>query len=205
MRTACIGIIATICIFCIPALTFAVVFGPYTGQVIDSKTGDPIEGANVFVYVEGHFPLPPEGYDMVLTVKMVYTDKGGRYEIPATVVPLELVSLYEETSLLIYQPGYQAHIAWQDSGRAPSSFKKSGYIVKLDIIPPNFNHRQQYERMEVFLSHIEHYGWEDPIWGKKLTWEERVKLNLKSGIIEAEELLRRAEWERRRGELEERR
>ncbi len=205
MRTASIGIIATICIFCIPALTFAVIFGPFTGQVIDSQTGEPVEGANVFVYVEGHFPVPPEGYDRVLAAKMVYTDKAGRYEIPATIVPLKLTSMWENTGLLIYQPGYQAHFASMDSGRASSSFNKSENIVKLDRIPPNFNHRQQYDGIEVFLSHIEAYGWEDPIWGKKLTWEERIKLNLKSGIIEAEELLRRAEWEKRRSELEERR
>jgi hypothetical protein len=56
--------------------------------------------------------------------------------------------------------------------------------------------------IEDALSQIREYGWEDRIWGKKLTWEERLKLNIKSGILEKEELLRRAEWEERRGERE---
>lgn len=207
MKTTRILIFITFLILSLPSvsLSFSLTMGPFTGTVADSQTGAPIEGASVLVYVEGHFPVPPEGYDKVLAVKMVYTDKAGRYEIPATVVPLDLLSEYEDTGLLIYQPGYQAYFGARYPGPNPPSFKKSGNIVKLDRIPPNFNHREQYERIEVFLSHIEPYGGEDPIWGKKLTREEQIKLNLKSGIIEKNELLLRVEWEERRGELQERR
>jgi len=53
-------------------------------------------------------------------------------------------------------------------------------------------------------SPIREYGWEDPIWGRPLAWEKRIELNLKSGILEKEELLRRAEWEGRRGLSEDR-
>ena len=204
MKTYRVLIFIIFIIFFLPTASFSLIMGPFTGKVVDSQTGDPIEGANVLVYLEGHFPVPPEGYDKVLAVKMVYTNKAGRYEIPATVVPLDLLSLYEDTRLIIYQPGYQAHIAWQDSGRPSSSFKKSGYIVKLDRIPPNFNYKAHGERIAGFLGNIEPYGWEDPIWGKKLTWEERIKLNLKCGIIEKEELLRRVHWEWRRIEEERR-
>jgi hypothetical protein len=51
------------------------------------------------------------------------------------------------------------------------------------------------------LNPIEVYGWEDHMSGKPLTWEKRMELNLKSGILEREELLRRAMWEERRHEL----
>ncbi len=33
-----------------PLPSFAVVVGPYSGTVVDSRTGDPIEGASVLMY-----------------------------------------------------------------------------------------------------------------------------------------------------------
>jgi hypothetical protein len=192
-------IFATFLILIIPTTSFSLILGPYTGKVIDSQTGEPVEGATVLVYWVGHFPVPPDGYSAELAAKLVYTDKTGKYTIPTTVVTLGLLSLYHEARLVIYQPGYQVHSDWQHAGPDPPSFKKIGNIVKLDRIPPNFNHEEHYRRLEDLL-HIDVIGWRDPIWGTKLTWKKHIELNLRREILGKEELLRRAEWERRRGE-----
>jgi hypothetical protein len=200
MKTSRILIFATFLILIIPTASFPLILGPYTGKAIDSQTGEPIEGAIVLVFWEGHFPIPPDGYSTVLAAKLMYTDKAGGYSIPTTVVTLGLLSLYHEARLVIYQPGYQVHSDWQHAGPDPPSFKKIGNIVKLDRIPPNFDHKEHYEWIRTVLSHINDIGWEAPVWGTKLTWKKHIELNLRSGILGKEELLRRAEWERRRGE-----
>jgi hypothetical protein len=175
--------------------------------VIDSQTGEPIEGAPVLFYWEKRVPTPPSGGSPEpAETRLVYTNKKGFYEIPQILANLGLLGFLESTNVIIYQPGYQAYIARILHDRIDTkpdfSFKPKDNLVKLDRIPPNFDHKEHYRVIENALSSIREYDWEDRIWGKKLTWEERLKLNVKSGILEKEELLRRAEWEERRGERE---
>jgi hypothetical protein len=185
----------------LPTVCFALFLGPYSGTVIDSQTGEPIEGASVFFFWEKSVPTPLKAYSEVFESKLVYTDKKGTYHLPRILPNLGLQGVLESTNIIIYEPGYQAynisisHLS--PYGKPDSSFKEKDNIVKLDRIPPNFDHQKHYRMIEDALRPIREYGWEDRIWGKKLTWEERLKLNVKSGILEKEELLRRAEWEER--------
>ncbi|MFB3887614.1 MAG: HEAT repeat domain-containing protein [Thermodesulfobacteriota bacterium] len=187
-------------IICSPAVSFAVSLGPYSGTVIDSQTGEPIEGASVLFYWEKRVPTPPSGGSAEpAETRLVHTDKKGLYDIPRILANLGLLAFLESTNVIIYQPGYQVYIAriWHDTpdAKRDSSFKPRGNLVKLDRIPPNFNYKEHYRMIEDALNSIREYGWEDRVWERKLTWEEHLKLNLKSGILEKEELLRRAEWE----------
>ena len=183
-----------------PTVSFAIFLGPYSGIVIDSQTGYPIEGASVLFYWEKRVPTPPSGgISEPIEIRLIYTDKKGFYDIPRILANLGLLGFLESTKVIIYQPGYQAYVATILHDRIDTkpdpSFKPKDNRVKLDRIPPNFDHKEHYRMIEDALSSIHGYGWEDRIWGRKLTWEEHLKLNVESGILEKEELLRRAEWE----------
>jgi hypothetical protein len=199
MKATCIFILTAFTIVFLPTVCLAIVLGPYSGTVIDSQTGEPIEGASVLFSWEAHLPVPPDGLTIEVAARMVYTDKKGKYKIPLISAPMGLLSVYNSSRCIIYQPGYQAYFAFLDGDLTPSTFKKIGNIVKLDRIPPNFNYSEHYRRIEDILN-IYVIGWEDPIWGTKLTWKKHIELNLRREILGKEELLRRAEWERRRGE-----
>ena len=207
MKATRISMFAALILIFFPSVSVAIFLGPYTGTVIDSQTGYPIEGASVLFYWEKRIPTPPSGGSPEpIGTRLVYTDTKGFYDIQRILANLGLLGFLESTNVIIYQPGYQAYtirISHHSPYEQPtSSFKDKDNIVKLDRIPPNFDHKEHYRMIENALSSIREYGWEDRIWGKKLTWEERLKLNVKSGILEKEKLLRRAEWEERRGERE---
>jgi hypothetical protein len=202
MRPTRILVFAAFLTVFFPTISFAIVLGPYSGTVIDSQTGEPIEGASVLFFWGKRVPTPIEAYSEVFEARLVYTGGKGTYHIPRILPNLGLQGVLESTNIIIYQPGYQAysirisHIS--PYGKPDSPFKEKDNIVKLDRIPPNFDYEKHYRMIEDALSPIREYDWEDRVWGKKLTWEERFRLNLKSGVLEKEELLRRAEWEERR-------
>ncbi len=203
MKVTRIFVFSVFIIIFLPSLSLAVFLGPYSGTVIDSQTGDPIEGATVLFFWGKSVPTPMKAYSEIFEAKLVHTDKKGTYHVDRILPNLGLLGVLESTNVIIYQPGFQAHIVrvWHDSPytKPDPSFKPEDNMVKLDRIPPNFNYKEHYRMIEDALSSIREYGWEDRIWGKKLIWEERLKLNVKSGILEKEELLRRAEWEENRG------
>ena len=199
MKAIRISMLAALAIVFLPTVCFAVFLGPYSGTVIDSQTGEPIEGASVLFSWDAHLPVPPDGLTVEVAARMVYTDKSGKYKIPLISAPMGLLSVYNSGRCIIYQPGYQAYFAFLYGDPTPSTFKKIGNIVKLDRIPPNFNYSEHYRRIENVLN-IHAIGWYDPMWGTKLTWKKHIELNLRREILGKEELLRRAEWEGRRGE-----
>jgi hypothetical protein len=189
----------------LPDICFAVFLGPYSGRVIDSRTGEAVDGASVFIFWVKQVPTPVRPYSEVMDAKLVYTDKNGTYRIPQSLPNLGLMAVLESTSLIIYQPGYQAYTVriWHGDtdAKADSSFKERENIVRLDRVPPNFNHGKHMQALRDALSPIRAYGPEDPVWGKPLTWKKRMELNRKSGILKSEELLRRAKWEEKRNDL----
>jgi len=192
----------------LPIPSLALSLGPYSGNALDSQTGEPIEGASVFFFWERIIPTPIKAVSEVFEAKLIYTDKKGSYHIPQIIPNLGLIGMLGSTNVIIYQPGYQAYILkiWHDSPYTrgdigpPSFFKEKDHIVKLERIPPNFNYEEHYRRMESFLSDIREYDWTHPIWGEPLSWEKRMELNLKGGVVEKIEFLRRPEWEANRRE-----
>lgn len=186
----------------LPSVCFALFLGPYSGTVIDSQTGEPIKGASVLIcWTKGVlqvFRMRSE----VIEAKLVYTDNKGTYHISRFVPNLGLSGVLESTQIIIYEPGYQAYIMEirHDSPgtKTDESFKVKDRVIKLDRIPPNFSHREHYEEIERSLWGLrDDTDGTDPISGKPLSWGKRMELGLRGGILEREELLRRAEWENR--------
>jgi hypothetical protein len=202
MKATRILIFAVLMIVFLPTICFAVFLGPYSGTVIDSQTGEPIEGASVLVYWTKGVLYVFKMRSEVIEAKLVYTDKKGTYHISRFVPNLGLSGVLESTQIIIYEPGYQAYIT-EIHHNSPvretdESFKVRDDIIKLDRIPPNFSHREHYEKIERSLWGLRENDRTDPISGKPLSWEKRMELSLKGGILEKEELLRRAEWEENR-------
>jgi HEAT repeat protein len=183
----------------LPSVCSALILGPYTGQIIDSQTGETVEGVSVLIYWEKRVPTLIEGHSELIKAELVYTDKEGRYNIKRFLANLGLLSSLESTQIIIYQPGYQAYIVkiWHDStySKPDLSFKEKDNIVKLDRIPPNFNHKEHYEKIDDALRGIDAY-FGDP--DKGMNWKKLAEINLKT--LEKDKLLRRAEWEGRRSD-----
>ncbi len=197
--------IIVLLIICFPSVSKALILGPYTGQVLDSRTGEPVEGASVLIYWEK--PVLEYTTDLI-KAELVYTDKQGRYNILKMFANIGLLDTLDSTNVIIYQPGYQVYtvrISHDSYAKPEKSFKEKDNIVKLDRIPPNFNHKLHYEKIEAALRGIDEYHYSYPVpEDPGMTWDEILKINLR-GIPEKEELLRWAEWEERRGLSEDRR
>lgn len=207
MNKSRIFIFTILFVLFLPVVSFALILGPYTGQVLDSQTGEPIEGASVLIYWRK--PLFPtiEYSTELIKAELVYTDKQGRYKIPKMLANIGLFEALDSTNVIIYQPGYQAYtvrISHDSYAKPEKSFKEKDNIVKLDRIPPRFSHRKHYEKIEDALRGIREYSRGDSThFEASITWEKAVEMNLK-GVPEREELLRRAEWEKRLGIREKR-
>jgi hypothetical protein len=186
-----------------PAVAFSL--GPYTGTVVDSLTGEPVEGASVLVYWTKSIPEIIHERSETIAVKLVYTDHKGEYEIPSIVSNLGLTGRMESTNLIIYQPGYQAYIfkIWHDDPYAQKnlSFKETGNTVALERIPPGFSHMKHVEMIDHALWGINDYPYSYPLPQDHIGWEEMMKIKT-NGSVERQELLRRLEWEKRRGQEE---
>lgn len=192
----------------LPVVSFALILGPYTGHVLDSQTGEPVEGASVLIYWRKPAFSVIEYRSELIEAKLVYTDKQGRYEIPKMLANIGLFEALDSTNVIIYQPGYQVYtvrISHDSYAKPEKSFKEKDNIVKLDRIPPNFNHKAHYREIEGALRGIDEYHYSYPVpEDPGMTWDKILRINLK-GIPEREELLMRAEWEKIRGLSENRR
>ncbi len=121
-------------------------------------------------------------------IRLIYTDKTGDYKVPRMIAAIGGKENLESTHIIIYQFGYQAYgkQIFHDSQytKEDSSFKERNNMVKLDRIPPNFDHRQQVEKIENMLN----YGYLSD--GKEMP--EKISFS------------KLFEWERRRYMLEDR-
>lgn len=208
MNKSRIFIFTILFVLFLPVVSVALILGPYTGQVLDSQTGEPIEGASVLIYWEKPvFPAIEYTTDLI-KAELVYTDKQGRYEIPKILANIGLLGELDSTNIIIYQPGYQVYtvrISHDSYAKPEKSFKEKDNIVKLDRIPPHFNHKAHYREIEGALRGIDEYHYSYPVpKDPGMTWDKILRINLK-GITEKEELLMRAEWEEIRGLSENRR
>ena len=201
MRVLKFGIFFLLWVVILPASSNAAKLGPYAGQVLDSRTGEPIAGASVLYYWTKLIPHVAGGNSDLIKATLVYTDNQGNYKIPASMVNLGLTGFLESTRVLIYQPGYQFHrvTIWSDdaSGNSNRSFQKFGNRIRLERIPPNFDHRKHLDRIRDALRGIDEVYFDSGYAYRGLTWKKHIKLNLR-GVLEKEEFLRRVEWEDRR-------
>lgn len=174
------------------------IVGPYSGTVTDRQTGVPIEGASVLISWSKVTPNAGGGYTENVGASLVSTDKKGEYNSPRKFYYLGFLSFMTSTNVVIYQPGYQAYI------ESDSSFKEKNNIVKLDRIPANFSYKEHYEKIDRALGGIDSFQYPDGVRIEQV-WKTFIDRNLKSGILEKDEFLRRAEWEEKRSMQEYRR
>jgi hypothetical protein len=132
---------------------YAVFVGPYSGTVLDSRTGDPIEGASALMFWIKAVPGSFEGPRYVpIKTALVYTDREGKYSISKFNADIGLQGVFESTHVLIYQPGYEVYTqSVCHAGRyceKNDTFKEKGNLAKLDRIPPGFNHKEHIEKIE---------------------------------------------------------
>jgi hypothetical protein len=179
----------------------ALTLGPYKGRVVDAKDNTPVAGASVLIYWTKHVPQMPHGRREVIRASLIYTTEDGTYSIPRFRANLGLMGRYESINVVAYEPGYKAHILkveFLNPYKKPDpSFREDGYVVKLKRLPPIFDHKEHFKKIEDALENLR--GWYfpfDPPTGKTDEWV--VKDKLEAGYLVREELLRRVEWEERR-------
>ncbi len=200
MKKAILIILASCFLWGMPWSSEAITLGPYSGRVQDSATGQPINGASVFFYWTKTIPHVGGGNSETLGSRLIDTDESGRYHLPEASYNMGLLAFFEATHIIIYQPGYRAYIRRIDNNnpyqKPDPSLKDVGNIVKLDPIGPDFSHKKHCDEIDAALWGIDSFSYPDPALGEpKVSWPTFVNRNLKSGIIEKAEFLRRVEWE----------
>lgn len=147
------GLLLFLLIVVFPLPAFAVPVGPYSGTVVDSRTGDPIEGASVLMYwikaVPGSFEGPQS---MGIKTALVYTGRDGKYAVARFHADTGLQGVLESTHILIYQPGYEVYIQ-KVCHAGPyceknEQFKDTENLARLDRLPPMFDHKAHIEKIE---------------------------------------------------------
>jgi hypothetical protein len=179
--------------------------GPYTGTVVDGVTGRPVEGASVLFYWTREIPQMIESRTETIAVRLTYTDHQGRYDIPRVSANLGLMGRLDSTNVIIYQPGYKAYIIRlfhnDPYAREEPRFKETGNRVALERIPPGFSHQKQVDAIEQALWGIDEYWYYYPQPPDDISWDRMMAIKM-NGSVEKRELLRRLEWEERRGKEE---
>ena len=203
MRCLQVCLISLFISLCFVVTVRAEVVGPYTGQVLDSRTGEPVVGASLLIYWVNCLPSFGGCHEEPIEAVLQYTDKEGRYKISKKVLSTGLLGTLESTHIIVYQPGYEAYIKrkeylWPADWSSPApTFPEKDNLVKLERVQPNFDHKEHYEDIMRALSSLdEDFSDTSSMTGAPLSFNEIVKRN--KVVTKYWELRRRAEWEDRR-------
>jgi hypothetical protein len=81
--------------------------GDHEGRVVDAETGEPIEGAVVFLRWSTITPSPAGGTGQYFEARETLTDESGVFSIPGFLkVHLNLTRLLDEPHLVVFKAGY---------------------------------------------------------------------------------------------------
>lgn len=143
-------------------------YATITGKVVDSETGEPIEGAVVLVEwtkTKGFGLTYTESYKVIEAV----TDKEGLATVSGVFNPM-----VNPPDITIYKKSY---VAWNNKFIFPNYEKRkdfkwqSGYVFKLERFKPEYTYREHWD----FITDVIHSGM---ALGKKdliksaIAWEE---------------------------------
>lgn len=181
-----------------PAMTAAEPIGPYSGTVLDATTGKPVEGASVLFYWRKRIPNPLGSTSDLIDAKLTSTNAAGKYELPVAFANTGLSGVLESTHVIIYQPGYQVYVKLLEHdnpyAKHDPDFRNIGNIVRFERIPPDFDHKAHYRRIEEAIRLLERHDYSET---KDLSWAGILKSGLRIPL-ERDQFMRRAEWEQRR-------
>lgn len=144
-----IGAIVIVSAVLLPAASFAVVIGPYSGRVLDSDTNEPICGASLFLYSIKRVRVAPvyEAHSELIHSLHIHAGENGAYEIQSIYKELEPNSFFESSTVIVYQPGYQVVIKKIRNRDAGEVFRTKDNIITLGRIPPDFDHNAHYRQI----------------------------------------------------------
>ena len=148
-------------------------YATITGTVVDSETGEPIEGSVVLVEWTKTKGLPGLTYHEVYKIIEVITDKDGRFTISGTYSPL-----VDTPEVVIYKKGF---IAWRNDFIFPgfkkrTDFKyKSGVVIKLEKFKDAHSREEHIDFIEYGV-HL--YKTNERILDSAIQWERTLSKGL---------------------------
>lgn len=173
----------------------AAIYPTMSGTIIDAIAGKPVKGAIVLAYWTKSVLRPPiEAGSELIEARLVESDSDGRYRIDGIVKLLGPLEFKGDTVLVVYQPGYVAHIE-QEFRDGSKEINKDANLIKLERIPANFDHGKHYDEIEHALWGIDDHSY--MLLDGSVSWSS-VKRSALKGLPEKEILLRRAYWEEER-------
>jgi hypothetical protein len=84
----------------------------FKGKVIDTETKDPIEGAVVVAQYHVNMLGPTGSHSTLIDVQEALTDKEGEFFLPSLTKVINPISTGDDTSFLIWKPGYKKEDIW---------------------------------------------------------------------------------------------
>jgi hypothetical protein len=166
----------------------------------------------------GYRPVHREYSDLIHSLHLL-TDENGAFGIQAIYKELEPGSFLESSTVIVYHPGYQVFIKKFRNRDAGDVFKTKDSIIRLERIPPNFDHNAHYHQIVGAMSEmgktpvIPPMSYDDNFMdaapslspllddntdagGKRMDWNLFIEKSLLR--IPFESFCRRFEWENRR-------
>ena len=84
----------------------------FKGRVIDAETKEPMEGAVVVAQYHVNMLGPTGSHTTLIDVREVLTDKNGEFYLPSLTKVINPISTGDDTSFLIWKPGYKKEDIW---------------------------------------------------------------------------------------------
>lgn len=84
----------------------------FKGRVIDAETKEPIEGAVVVAQYHSNVLGPTGSHTTLIDVQEALTDSKGEFFIPSKTRMISPISVGDDTSFLVWKPGYTRKDIW---------------------------------------------------------------------------------------------
>jgi len=84
----------------------------FKGRVIDAETKEPIEGAVVVAQYHSNVLGPASSHSTLIDVQEALTDGKGEFFIPSKTKIIYPLSVGDDTSFLVWKPGYKKEDIW---------------------------------------------------------------------------------------------
>lgn len=118
-----LGLVLLVGVFLLAGCTISHTYGPYMGKVVEKGTGEPIEGAVVFIRFYTQTGNLGGSTSHFADAVEVLTGKDGEFEIPAqTVEDFRILAGWEQDGIVIvFKPGYGVYPGHKNSSIDHSS------------------------------------------------------------------------------------